>query len=51
MPCVCTEVAHYCIDVTAKLNQEKQNEKIKRNDELKKQKQEEAGKRNEERAQ
>lgn len=50
-PCVCTEVAHYCIDATAKLNQEKQNEKIKGNDELKKQKQEEAGKRNEERAQ
>lgn len=38
-------------DATAKVNQEKQNEKIKRNDELKKQKQEEAGKRNDERAQ
>ena len=50
-PCVCIEVAHYCIDATAKLNQEKQNEKIKRNDELKKQKQEGAGKRNEGRAQ
>ena len=48
---ICAEVAYYCIDATAKLNQEKQNEKIKRNDELKKQKQEEAGKRNEGRAQ